>query len=83
MTKSIRIKGKAKGYNLIKAVDGAVENARRKSADGATDRADSLAVYIGQIAAKHQAHAITSTELCELTLDALVHESNGAIKVNW
>ena len=89
MTKSIRIKGEAKGYNLIKAVDRAVENARRKSADGATwvkastDRTDALAAYIGQIAAKHQAHAITSTELCELTLDALVHESNGAIEVNW
>ena len=83
MTKSIRIKGKAKGYNLIRAVDRAVENARRKSADGAIGRADSLAVYIGQIATKYQAHAITSTELCELTLDALVHESNGAIKVNW
>jgi len=83
MTKPIRIKGEAKGYNLIKAVDRAVENARRKSADGAIGRADALATYIGQLAANHQAHAITSTELCELTIDALVHESNGAIEVNW
>ena len=77
MTKSIRIKGEAKGYNLVDMVDKAI------GFPNPNQRADDLAAYIGRLVAKQRIKAITSTELCELTLDALVHESNGAIEVNW